>query len=250
METTLEELEAHVKDVRTKLEEAMATEATQQQLLGMALEGGCHGMALRLLERDRTALADNLPLMLTYAELLMINGRTEEAWESLEGFERRFPGAIVPPQDLPNFQRWCYQCAVANAVALDLKRSTELLERSAAGQNNSLARGFMEMPLMAYSVPPQTDLGVPLLGTLVADMFLRRNGAWDQTMFDLARLQWEYGDAEAAAATLNELLNAHPDTPLRPLVAWMLVVITEKPVDPEAPFEKIPVTPDMFAPED
>jgi hypothetical protein len=248
-EELLEELEVHLENVRKRLGEVTGEEATPQRLLGIALEGSCPGMALNILDRNRVLMANNPDLMLMHANLLLINGRLEEAWESLEGLERRFPPQRIPQSDQLIFQNWSLQTAIANAVVHDLGRAQELLKRSAYSQTRSALRGLLEQPPGALALPEQLDLNPAIQLTMFGDLFIRRTAERDQTLFDIARLQWEQGDIPATTKTLQTLLEANPETKLRPLVAWMLTLLTQEPWDPEPPSEQIPVTPDLFAPE-
>ena len=242
-EALVEQLRTHVLSVRDAIDAQRQEDATPQQLLGIAMQGNCPGIALEIIEENRTIISENIPLTLFYAEQLLTNGRPEEAWETLESMARRFPDERISPQDIQLFQQWCYLTTVANLSGLDLERAEEILMQQSAGQLHSHVRGLIELSPLQYSAAPQADLSPSLMTALAFDMYSRRNVEWDMTRFDLARIRWDLGDVKGAQAALEEVIEEHPQSPLRPVIAWMLTVITQKPVDAGVPSDQTPAVP-------
>lgn len=70
-----------------------------------------------------------------------------------------------------------------------------------------------------------------------------------QNMWWIAVMELERGRNEAGAEIFKRILEISPDTPLRPLVIRYLYALGEEKLDPIGPGDRIPVTPDLFAPD-
>ncbi|MCB9952291.1 MAG: hypothetical protein H6824_15045 [Planctomycetaceae bacterium] len=249
-EQVLKQLQEHVTSIRDAMTLQEGEDTNPQQLFGIAASNNCPGLALEVIERDKTILAENLELTMVHAEMLLTAGRYEEAWESLEALERRFPNERVSPFELHLLVRWTQLTAIANAVAMDLSRADELLVRCAMAQRRAMVNSWLEFPPLAYGTDIEADIMPIRSRTRMAEMLASRQPAWDQTMFNVARLRWELGDVAGTQNALEAIYNNHPNSNIRPLVAWMLTVITQKEYDPTPPTDEIPVTEDMFAPDE
>lgn len=249
-ETLVEDLRKHISEVRKQLEELAANNAPPQQLVSVAVGSRCPGLALELIERDKTQVAQNPELSLLYAGLQLSSGRSEDAWESLEALERYFPNDDIRPQQLSMFQSWCRQTAQANLAALDLPRAIKLLKRSAAAQSRSALRSLLETPTLANAAPSQLDLNVPLSVALTLGLQTQYQPMLEQRQLEIAALELEQGYPDRAVDALENTLKFNPNTSLRPLLATYLAILNGSQIDPTPPIDRIPVTGDMFAPED
>ncbi|HSG72129.1 MAG TPA: hypothetical protein VLA12_17045, partial [Planctomycetaceae bacterium] len=71
-----------------------------------------------------------------------------------------------------------------------------------------------------------------------------------QNLWWIAVMELERGRNDAGIEMFKRILEISPDTSLRPLVARYLYALGELNVDPIGPGDRIPVTPDLFAPDE
>ncbi|MEZ5940539.1 MAG: hypothetical protein R3C18_04045 [Planctomycetaceae bacterium] len=242
----LQEIVTSVRDAM-QVQEGASEEEIRQQHFSIAMGSNCPGIALEVIEQDKTVLAENLDLTLVYADMLLKTGRYEDAWESLEALERRFPNERVPPQELNYLVKWTQLTAIANAVAMDLSRADELLVQCGMAQRRSILRGWIDFPPLAYDIPVKVDT-MPIQNAGQLQATILQQFAWDQVMLNVAQLRWEMGDIPGTQNALEAIYNQHPNSNLRPLVGWMLTVITQEQHDPNPPSDQIPASKDTVTP--
>ncbi|MCA9081270.1 MAG: hypothetical protein KDA58_11975 [Planctomycetaceae bacterium] len=249
-ESILSDLEKLVGEVRDKVEEMRGQGESMQQLVAVAIGNRCPGIALEVIERDKTIVAQNPDLSMLYSGLMLSAGRAEEARDSLEAMERYFPNDRLPPQQLPMFQQWCRQTAQANLAALDLNRAIDLLRRAASAQSRSALRSLLESPSVSSMPANELDISPALTVALALGLETQYHAKWDQTQLELASLELEAGFPERSVTEFERLLENHPNSSARPLAAAHLSILVDQFVDPVPPVDRIPITGDMFVPDE
>ncbi|TXT30038.1 MAG: Uncharacterized protein FD138_2351, partial [Planctomycetota bacterium] len=87
-------------------------------------------------------------------------------------------------------------------------------------------------------------------GHMFAEAQLVSDTEMSALLWYTAMSQLESGNPQLAGKTMTGLLEANPDTPLRPLIRFYLLLITDELIDVEPPAEWIPIDSETFAPDE
>lgn len=244
----LDEIEELVSQVKIQVEEARAEKAAIPQLAGIALSGRCPVMAISILEEDRTEIAKDPRLQLMYASLLLTNGRSEEAWEQLEGMQPIMEQVAVQVPAM--LEQWKVSVSIANLVANVRSRPVELFGEMTETLNNQHIQALMIQPPASANPLPTMDIWSGLTSRTHYGALLEFPENWANTKLQQAMILLDQGDLELAKTTLGEIYEGHPEYSLRSLVVLYLTLLTGEEYEVEPPSAWIPIWGDMFAPEE
>lgn len=244
----LAEIATHVENVKTQVEEARAEEISLPQLASIALNGRCPTLALSILEEDKTILEQDPRLKLMYSSLLLSNGRTEEAWETIEGMQAMVDQIQTQMPSLAAQLR--SSSAIANLVANIRERPAKLFSEDAAILNKQNIQALMVQPPSATNPAPTMDLWAAITLRTHAGALLEFPERWSLDKMQEAVVRLDQGDVEQAKAAFQAILKGNPEFSMRALVALYLTLITGEEVEPSPPSAWIPVWGDMFVPDE
>ncbi len=244
----LEQIDELVLQIEEQVAEARSNSTPLPQLVGIAMNGRCQKMALALLEEDKTILAKNPALQLTYANLLMGDGRTEDAWIQLE--EMQTIADQIGTQNPLFVSQWRSSTAVANLIANDLSRAATLWAEDAEAQNEQNIRALLVQP-PAASAPNQTmDIWSGITLRTHANALVNFPERWATAKLQEALVRIDQGELEPARDALAAIYEGHPEFSMRSLVVFYLTLITGEQYEIEPPSAWIPVWGDMFSPDE
>ena len=208
--------------------------AQQAYAAGFVLE------ALRLMDRDRVVVQESPPAQALRSLLQFEAGEIEEAYNHF---------AYETSSRLAG---WGAAAAWTRLAHGEYDEAIRLWsDESELKRYSSLSGVISTLPL---AQPTFHMLGQPPVWparhvlSVAEAHFTAANGAGTQ-LWQTAMCQLEFGKPQLAAKTLTGLLEADPETGLRPLVRFYLFVITDELIDFEPPSEWIPIDGEMFVPE-
>ncbi len=241
-----------ISELVTQIEKEVATarekSSSLPQLVGIAMNGRCQKMALSLLEEDKTVLAKNPALQLRYANLLLGNGRTEDAWQQLEGMQTTVDQ--IGTQNPVFLSQWRNSTAIANLMANDLSRAANLWAEDAEAQNKQNVRALLVQPPMSSAPIPTMDIWSAITLRTHANALVNFPERWATAKLQEALVRIDQGNLEAAKNALSAILDGHPEFSMRSLVVFYLTLITGEKYEMEPPSSWIPIWGDMFAPDE
>ena len=231
VEPQLEELNARIKQIREE-----QPEVSRLQLAQILHQQGFSLRALEILEEDRTYISQDMMVQLEYALLLAQCGRLEDAEEQF--------ATLQQIDDDPRTAPWMLQASWVSMARGDYDQAIVMCRKRLKSVEESSVRSTLAtLPLVQ---PP-----APLVMADI-DWSLVRLQSGRHSMLELpeqtAMLRWtiitcylESARNKEAENVLNELLDAHPETRLRPIAAKYLELISGKPVDVIPPSDRVPV---------
>lgn len=244
----LQQIEDLVLEVKSQIEAARTESAPLPQLAGIAINGNCPGLALSILEEDMTLIASDPGLQLTYASLLLANGRTEDAWEQLEGMQSLVDQAGAQN---PGFvTQWRDVTATANLAANVPDRAADLYAEEAVDFNENSLRSLIFQPPAAAAPAPSLDIWPTITLSTHANALVRFPERWATVKLHEALIRIDQGNLEAATQALLAIYEGHPEFSLRSLVAFYLNLLTGETYEMLPPSQWIPVWDGMFAPDE
>ena len=244
-DSVLEQIDEQVAIVEEQVASARAEGAELGQLLQIASNGGCPGLALSILEEDLTLVASNALFQLEYARLLLLSGRVYDAWQQLENMKDAV--AQAGPTQQQYTAQWRDMTGYANLGMLNPMRAIELWSELSVEQNFAAVKQIVSMPpisstpAMIHDVWPAYAVGATLNG--VGNF----PNQWATLQLQNAFVHLDYGLVDEATADLERILEIHPEYPFRSLVVITLATITGKEYDLNPPSDQIPVWEGMFA---
>lgn len=244
----LQEIDELVTEVKKQVEEARKKETPLPQLAGIAMNGRCQQLAISILEEDRTEIAKDPRLQLMYASLLLTNGRTEEAWEQLEAMQPMMDQ--IAPQLPAMFEQWKVTTAISNLVANVRTRPAKLFSEIAESLNKQNLQALLIQPAGTANPMPSLDIWPGITTRTHYSALLEFPERWANSQMQRALILLDQGELEGAKATLEEILNEHPEYSLRSLVVLYLSMMTGEEYEVEPPSAWIPIWGDMFVPDE
>jgi tetratricopeptide (TPR) repeat protein len=246
----LQSLQRQVDEIKAAISMSPATGEERLQSAYRAFEAGCPRLALELLEGDLTAISGNPPGQLLLGMLLLEVGRTSEAYDQLDGLK-----SLHAQQQLND---WPAAATFGYLAADDFTTALTTIE----DERQQLEQGMLE--ILAQVVPfrfsgPTPDLEGRLDWTAGASLQSGRSvqaratllsGITPQVVTDLLMeglLCTEVGEQERAIARFRTILELDPQTPMRPIAATYLTLLTGEEVPLGIDTDTIPIEPDMFA---
>jgi len=251
----LEEINSAVDRVQKEVDKFQEKDVAPRQIAGFAYQNGCVLMALKLLEQDGE-FPQNDPL----AQIWRLEaGRVEDAYLGLLHIESQLEAGIknasvnqfgLSPQ--PKIRHYIATAALAVG---DYERAIDQWTRQAEETRQKAMLDLLgSLPMVNRPVEP-------------TPLFLRMSDDWSianwvyagnmigrtpreaaHPLLNAALCHLEIGQPKKAAKLFNQILDVHPETQFRPLIAFYLGLTTGKKVEPIPPTEYIPVWDEMFAP--
>lgn len=233
----LTQLTTQIDAAREELNEELQSGTERLQVVQNALSRGLPGEALRLLEEDRTVVAQNATAQVLHAELLLDAGRIEEALtalESLSSMIAQAPGGAGS---------WRQVTALANIAAVNDDRARELWGDDARAATQSRLQSLLGFSPRLGEVPGLNSLPLthaprevadarPLTRAAVAgDLLLNYPPQWTLNQLCRAMTLLETGQHDLAADIFRQILEFDPETQYRPLVAFYLATVSQDAVD-------------------
>lgn len=244
----IDQIDAAIAETTKRVSEARTAQTPLDQLVAMAINGGCPVMAIGLIEEDLTKIAPDPSLQLTYALLLLRVGRSEDAWEQLEGMQ-----AMVEQfgTQNPSFStRWRQANMLANLVANERTRAATLMAEDAVMQNELNVRSLIIQPPAASAPMPSQDVWSAVTLRMAANALISFPEVWAGAQLQSGLILIEKGDLKGAKSALESILEIHPEFSMRPLVVLYLRLMTQEEIEFEPPSQWIPVWDGMFAPDE
>lgn len=193
-------------------------------VVGTALQVGCPGQALAAMERDLTVVVSNPALTDRYAALLLLVGRTEEGFDQALRLHSQLDTADKPFV-LPTLAR-------AYMASDDQDRVADLWKELGQDRCDQLLESHLgSLPLLLHP-RPQLDAWPVLQWMSGMEGLMRWEPEWEQSEWQIAMSHLEQGRNVDAVQVLQSLLTLAPETPLRPLTATYLTLLTGQ----EVPF--------------
>ncbi|MEZ6065292.1 MAG: hypothetical protein R3B90_06200 [Planctomycetaceae bacterium] len=195
-----------------------------ESAIRVALTNRIPGFALELLERDLTLTAQSLDLTEQHVRLLLLVGRTEEAYEQAERQVAALERAGVPPP--PQLQSARLLAARANIAADQYERATRLLEQYCDEQLKTVYDRML--PMMPCLAPPgeSGDPWAVYQIVTAAEGLGRWLPEWEAARLQIALNELEEDRNLAAESMLESIIVANPQTLLRPQVGVYLMLLT------------------------
>jgi tetratricopeptide (TPR) repeat protein len=228
------QLSEGVERVIAECERLLERETDRLNVAQFAYQQSCILHALELLDADPDLIAGNPQAQLFRALLLTEAGRPRQASELLASLEVVLREYGPMPWRSPTARTSLAIAEYGRAVQLWTEELNELKHR----QMQSLMQ-----PLPLVSSPQ---------GWPVRQIQLAWNALFElpeqaaALQFEVALCHLETGNVKAAESALREIVEANPETMLRPLVRFYLYLVTDELIDREPPSERIPVGPWMF----
>ncbi len=249
------ELEKKIEIVQKEIDKHLEQKAPARQLAGFAHQKGCVLLALKLLKQEGE-LPQNDPFTLMCQ---LEAGFVDEAYQGLmrlDGqLEAQMKNARVKQFGLPPNPNVRHYIALAALCVGDYDTAIEQWTRQAKESAQRVMLTLMgALPMVNQTVEP-VSIFLPLGDKWQVDGYLLGLGVEARMPGDIATPLWnaalcqlEVGRPKKAAELLNRLLEAHPESPYRPLAAFYIGLTTHQPVDLDPPSIFIPVWEGMFAP--
>lgn len=253
-ETQLRDAMQQLQKARDDMAASLVTRDVKKEgVLAIAAEAAQNGSpltAIELIERDLTVLSTDPALTMLYGTLLLNVGRIEEGWQQIEGMERMLPQPPVPLEMASIVGEWCRLGALANVAVGSLPRAGQLLGQQADLRNQLAMQGVFQHPFSAAGAPDQHALWALANTQTAVTAAVDFPEAWAGIQYQRAMLHLEEGSVDDGEKVLRELLRVHPNWSQRILAVYALMLITGEELSVEPPIDEIPVTPDIFAPEE
>lgn len=225
-----------IETTKSRVRELLTQENVDiAQVAKIVRRGGFPKQALELLERDRMSLAGNPSAELQLAFLLVDAGRFQEAsaiFASFEEASRAQGSSFIMP--LPAVLQACWlDMALGDHETVTQRCSQRISEMQKAATEAM-------MSTLPFSMPVPQFVGEsniwPANQTLIASrVMLTTAGEIAVLQWTLAMSQIEAGKCAEATATMNDLLEAFPESNFRPMVTMWLSAMTGEEFSAEPP---------------
>ncbi len=226
--------------LREQIEKVMDTGADPLLVAQQTYQAGFVLEALTLLDRNLTAVRESPQAQVLRGLLLFESGQIEQAYSQFE-YESE-----------TNFAAWRLPAAWARLAHGEYDRAISLWNQQIdMGQQQVMSSLLTSLPL---TQSPLQILGQPSVWpvqhtAVVGEALFRKNDEQTSLLWYIAMSQLESGKPQLASKTLHGILDENPETFLRPLIRFYLLLITDERIDAEPPSEWIPIEGDMFAPD-
>ncbi|MCA9054357.1 MAG: hypothetical protein KDA75_11000, partial [Planctomycetaceae bacterium] len=225
------------KRLRTELKDQLqrakdAVEAAQvgglEASVAAALQMGCPGYALELLEQDLTLTVGSPALSQQYGRLLLLAGRTLDGLEQIERQALVLDGmpAEAPQQSLRSL------VALANLAADQYERAYNQWDQFGQGRIKTVLEAYL-VSLPGVATPGRQGDGWPIFQIMTADEATGRwIPDWELTRWQMAMTELESGQNLSAEQILEQVLESNPQSLLRPQISMYLTLLTGQSVPP------------------
>lgn len=216
-----EELQKGVDAVQKQVDEARAGGTSRPQLVSIALQGRCPGLAVSILQEDLTELERSPELKLLYGSLLMQTGDFEQALQTLEGMEPIFATAKEPQMQAFAAQ-WRSQTANVNMATGNLERAVQLWGQEDDSYIRMAIQSMIQLPFAAMGVPFQHEVWPAYTARMAAGAAIEIPERIGHLELQSARAELQQGQLEQARKRLAELLKKYPECSQRFVAAFYL----------------------------
>lgn len=254
----MSELTTLLDSAREELNAALLAGTERLQVVQDALNRQMPGEALRILEEDQTVVAQNVPVQMLQAELLLDAGRIEEGLTILE----RLSEMMRQPSAGSLGPAWRQNTALANIAAGNGERARELWGDDARAATRARLQSLLGFSPLVGEVPGLSSVPLthaprdisdarPLTrAAVMGDVLLAYPPQWTLDQLCRALVLLDTGENEPATELLQQILDFDPESQYRPLIAFYLSTITGERVELAPPSEEIPIWEGMFAPDE
>lgn len=232
---------SQVEEVREKIVKVLETGESLSAVALQVYQAGFTLEALKLLESDPIEVKESQQSQVLQAWLRFESGRLEEAYNFFEFETDRIPTAWRLPASWTKLGRGEYDRAA------DLWK-----QEMESAQQQTMISLLSTSPLCQspFHLSGQPSVWPVQHFANVADAEFRWQEEASTMVWYTAMANLESGRTRLAAKMLEGLLEANPETVLRPVIRFYLFLLSEKLVDVEPPSEWIPITSDLFVPDD
>lgn len=238
-----QQLTVAVEEIERAVDQAVEKKTNRLQIAQEAYGAGYVLQALKVLEDDRLFLEQNPAARVLIAILLLESGRPEEAARFLERCE-----------DPTGRLQWREPTAWASLASGDYRGAVQLWSAEIKTSQDARLTGLLAtLPFVRSPLVPIGQMRDfwPIPQTLaMTDVLYRLPSHTSVLMWHIAIAHLEAGRVGAATVVFKKLLDTDPETPLRPLIRFYLYQMTDEWIDVVPPSDQIPVTPDLFAPDE
>lgn len=224
-----------------QIEKALESGAKPIELAQQVYQGGFVLEALKLLDSDLVAVREAPQAQAFRGLVLFESGQLETAYSQFEY------------ESSNNFSAWRTPAAYCRLAHGEYDQATGLWKQLLEfGQQSVVSNLTLSLPLIQspLHIAGYSNVWPVQHVASVSDALYRWRDEQSQLLWNTAMMQLESGKPHIATKTLKGLLEANPDTNLRPLLRFYLFVLTEELIDPEPPSQWIPIEGDMFAPDE
>lgn len=225
------------RDITSRLNELLKDESVDVVLIARTLrDQGYPLQGAKLLDENKLGLSGNISGQLEYGLLLIECGRLEEAYGVVSTFDSFGENPAI------DFI-WTLHAAWLDQARGDAASAIVRCERKLREIESNSARALLAVAPFVQPIPQLMGSGNswPVSQTVVTG---RTFGSRDES----AILRWmiasayvESGQCEKAAEALYMLLETEPESPLRPLAAMYLGLLTGESIPVESPTDQIPI---------
>ncbi|MBX3441218.1 MAG: hypothetical protein KF774_02335 [Planctomyces sp.] len=232
-----EDLPKIAEQVREQLDKGADPVAVAQA----AMQAGCPELALQTINDHETDLVQNPVASLVQAQLMMAVGRTEEAWERLEGMA----AYVQSGTELDSV--WRVTTAYANVANGNYSRTVELFSQELDELAVSRLRSLLDGSPLISGVPLKQQLFAASRARSALEALYSFPDQQSLLLFQRALIELQQGRLSRARADLSEALSAAPDSAFRPLIVYYHYLQTGESLPIEGPGVQIPIWSGMFA---
>jgi len=239
LKRNLKRLRKHVDQVEAEISKSKSRSVKTTDLVQFAIQQGCPSLALQELEAGSLEIEQNLNLKAITIMLLLDTGRVEQAYQLGEQLT-----AIVA--QMGGTENWRTPVALANLALADYENAMAFWQEEIEQTRTQAMLAILatvpfrsipnRYPLSHYSRVAAYEIGDKLqIGQL-----LLRNA--------VCHLEAQQNDQ--ATKVLESIIEQDPETILRPHVRFYLLLLTGELIDSAPPSDRIPISPDLFAPDE
>ncbi len=204
------------------------------QALQTALEGECPGIALRVLEENRTEVAKNPQLQILQVSLLVDAGRTEDALTQAASLTTNLP-KTGPEATLQIATDVRLMHALTCLAIGDNALLESLMSQESRLVSESALRGLLDQSPIMAAPGIQMDLLAAAQGITAYKALYEAPDRWASDEFMLAQSELSTWRNAAAQKRLQAILDTEPNVSIRPLIAFYLEMLTGEPQQPLSP---------------
>lgn len=231
-------LATSLKTYITKVEEAILKSPTQggtwQDAFELATQGQCSTHALRILEENRTKVAESPEFLIRQVGLLVDVGRTEDALRQAESLARMIPDSGPQASQRGATDIRLMYALSSLAIGDNTQMETLIGLESKLMSEATLGYVMNEAPL-TLTTYDKLDLQAASLGYMASQALYTSPERWAHDEFMLAQSEISTWRNTAAMDRLQGILEAEPNVTLRPLIAFYLEMLTGEPQQPISP---------------
>lgn len=228
------DLKVHVRKTEDAVLKVPANGGTWDKALTTALQGQCPGLALRVLEENRTKAAESLDFQVLRIGVLMDVGRTENAIQEAASLNQMIPQTSAEVGQ-PRASDIRVLNALANLSVGDNSQVEKLVETEARIVAESAIQELLSQAPMASAVSLQMDLLPASQAFVTAKAINTTADRWASLQLMIAQSELSTGRNRAALARLQLLLETEPDNLVRPVVAFYVQQLSGKECSPVSP---------------